>query len=102
MGFKLRSDNREIWQSEDRRCRTNKKDTCNFEVLGTAPSGLIDRVQWGPIATDINQTVGEVIGVLRNDQYAIGLQVLNVKPLAVFHLIKEGRKAVVTLKYLIE
>jgi hypothetical protein len=63
----------------------------NFELVEAAPQGRIDRVQWGPIATTIKQTVGNVIGVVRNDAFAIGLQILNVKTLGGFSLNEEGR-----------
>ena len=36
-------------------------------------------MQWGPIATSIKKHVGEIVGVVRNDAFAIGLQGLNVK-----------------------
>ncbi len=62
-----------------------------FELQEASPAGVIDRIQWGPISTRINKTVGEVIGVVRNDAYAIGLQVLNVKTLGGFSLNEEGR-----------
>jgi len=63
----------------------------NFELVQVTPAGMIERVQWGPIATAIRQTVGEVIGVVRNDRFAVGLQVLNVKTLGGFSLNEEGR-----------
>jgi hypothetical protein len=63
----------------------------NFELVEVTPAGLIDRVQWGPIATSIGQTVGEVIGVVRNSDFAVGLQILNVKTLGGLSLNEEGR-----------
>jgi hypothetical protein len=63
----------------------------NFELKEVTPAGMIERVQWGPVATAIGQTVGEVIGVVRNDAFAVGLQVLNVKTLGGFSLNEEGR-----------
>ncbi|MCF7972725.1 MAG: hypothetical protein K9N55_02805 [Phycisphaerae bacterium] len=63
----------------------------NFELVEVTPAGLIDRVQWGPVATSIGQTVGEVIGVVRNDVFAVGLQGLNVKTLGGLSLKEEGR-----------
>jgi hypothetical protein len=68
-----------------------KETHVNFELVKVTPAGMIDRVQWGPIATTIGQTIGEVIGVARNGQYAMGLQVLNVKTLGGFSLNEEGR-----------
>jgi len=62
-----------------------------FELVEVSPEGMIDRVQWGPIATTISQTVGNVIGVVRNHDFAVGLQGLNVKTLGGFSLNEEGR-----------
>ncbi len=70
---------------------TVKETYVNFELVEVTPSGVIDRVQWGPVATTIRQTVGEVIGVVRNDDFAVGLQVLNVKTLGGFSRNEEGR-----------
>jgi hypothetical protein len=52
-----------------------------FELIAVEPLDAIDRVQWGPIATRISANVGEVIGVVRDEHFAIGLQVLNPKTL---------------------
>jgi hypothetical protein len=35
-------------------------------------------VMWGPYPTAIGQTVGETVGVARNDEFAFGIQALNV------------------------
>lgn len=68
-----------------------KETHVNLELVEVTPAGIIDRVQWGPIVTTISQTVGEVIGVVRNDDFAVGLQVLNVKTLGGSSLNEEGR-----------
>lgn len=39
----------------------------------------VNAVYWGPYPTTIGQTIGEVIGVVRDGQYAIGLQAMNPK-----------------------
>jgi hypothetical protein len=62
-----------------------------LEIVAAAPRDGIERVQWGPIATSIKSNVGEVIGVVRNDMFAIGLQGLNVKTLGGPADSKEGR-----------
>jgi hypothetical protein len=36
-------------------------------------------IHWGPLPTTIHQTVGEVVGVVRDDQFAIGIQSLNLQ-----------------------
>ncbi len=44
----------------------------------------IDLVVWGPYPTTIEETVGETVGVVRDADYAIGIQVLNLKTLGGF------------------
>lgn len=50
-----------------------------FEVARVAPAGAIDAVLWGPYPTSISRTVGEIVGVVRDGRYAIGIQALNPK-----------------------
>jgi len=51
-----------------------------FEIAGiTDKNKKIDLVIWGPFATSISKTVGEIIGVVRDGNYAVGIQALNVK-----------------------
>ncbi len=52
-----------------------------LEIVKAEPEGKIDAVVWGPFPTVINKIVGEVIGVVRDGETAIGMQVLNVKTL---------------------
>ncbi len=71
---------------------TTFKDThITLEIIMATPIDSIERVQWGPIATSIKENVGEVIGVVRGDQFAVGLQGLNVKTLGGPADSKEGR-----------
>ena len=46
-----------------------------------APVPQVDVAAWGPYPTRLRKTVGEVVGVVREDGYAIGLQSLNIKTL---------------------
>jgi hypothetical protein len=62
-----------------------------LEIVSVEPDAVVDRVQWGPIATSIGATVGEVVGVVRNSDFAIGLQVLNIKTLGGPSPNEEGR-----------
>jgi len=55
------------------------------EVTGAAPS----MIEWGPIYTTITQTIGDVIAVVRDDSYAIGMQALNVQTSALAGPVKE-------------
>ena len=62
-----------------------------FELIHVEPLDMVDRIQWGPVATTIREVVGETIGVVRNADFAVGLQVLNVKTLGGPQLNDEGR-----------
>ncbi|TWF41644.1 hypothetical protein FHW36_103448 [Chitinophaga polysaccharea] len=53
----------------------------SFELINLAPAEHIDLVLWGPYPTTIADTVGEVVGVVRNKEFAIGIQALNIKTL---------------------
>ena len=61
-----------------------------FEIAGAEPASAVDAVVWGPYPTSIGATVGEIVGVVRDVEYAIGLQVLNIKTLGGALLNDEG------------
>lgn len=52
-----------------------------LELLKITPADRVELIIWGPYATQINQTIGETVGVVRNDSFAIGIQSLNIKTL---------------------
>jgi len=59
-----------------------EKHYLRFELInikggGTPPDLLI----WGPLFTSIDETIGETVGVVRNIDFAIGIQSLNPKTL---------------------
>lgn len=56
-----------------------KPDYLRFELVKAAPAGKIDAVLWGPVLTTIGETIGEVVGVVRDRGFAIGIQALNAK-----------------------
>ncbi len=56
-----------------------KETHISFELVQVEPADRVDAIIWGPFPVSINQTVGEVVGVVRDKEYAIGLQALNVK-----------------------
>ncbi len=60
---------------------TIKGTHLTFEIVDVQAQNAVERVQWGPIATSIKTTAGEVVGVVRDDQFAIGLQGMNVRTL---------------------
>lgn len=61
-----------------------------FEVVRVSPPGVIDAVIWGPYPTRITKTVGEIVGVVRDGRFAIGIQALNPKTIGSFPDNAEG------------
>ncbi|MBL7825500.1 MAG: hypothetical protein JNJ57_02640, partial [Saprospiraceae bacterium] len=61
-----------------------------FELIRTRNSDQIDAVFWGPFNTTIGDTIGEVIGVVRNATFALGLQSLNAKTVGGKFLTEDG------------
>ena len=58
-----------------------KEAYLTFELIEISPAKKPQLVIWGPYATKIKETVGESVGVVRNKEFAIGIQSLNVKTL---------------------
>ncbi len=61
-----------------------------FEITAAEPVNKITYILWGPIATAITKTVGEIIGVVRDGSYAIGIQSLNIKTVGGYPVKEEG------------
>jgi hypothetical protein len=51
----------------------------SFQLLRCSDSRQINTLLWGPLNTSIRDTIGEVVGVVRNPNFAIGIQALNAK-----------------------
>jgi hypothetical protein len=58
-----------------------RPDYISFELSGITHPEKIELIIWGPYPTSIRETIGECVGVVRNKQFAIGIQSLNVKTL---------------------
>jgi len=58
-----------------------KLNYISFELIGITKNENIELIVWGPYPTKISETIGECVGVVRNNQFAIGIQSLNVKTL---------------------
>jgi len=59
---------------------TEKASHLVFELVElNDPACKADAICWGPYPLTIGKTIGEVVGVVRDGQYAIGLQALNIK-----------------------
>jgi hypothetical protein len=69
---------------------TAKKQWLVMEIIKAVPDTAIEAVVWGPFPTTIQQTVGEVIGVVRDDAVSIGIQLLNTATLGGDYPNNEG------------
>ena len=56
----------------------NKSDYLRFELLSLDSRNGVEAVVWGPYPTKINEKIGETICVVRDQNFAIGLQALNI------------------------
>ncbi|NQU47913.1 MAG: hypothetical protein HQ519_04645 [Planctomycetes bacterium] len=58
-----------------------KTSHLRFEVMAVnCKSGMeAELLMWGPYPTTISKTIGETIGVVRGEKFAVGLQALNAK-----------------------
>jgi len=61
-----------------------------FELIALEPEGSVELVLWGPYPTRIKETIGETVGVVRNDRFALGIQTLNVKTLGGYPRAENG------------
>jgi hypothetical protein len=52
-----------------------------LELLAVSDSAVVDIAIWGPYPTTINKVIGETVGVVRGEEFAVGIQALNPKTL---------------------
>ena len=52
-----------------------------LELVSVSDSTVVDIAIWGPYPTTINKVIGETVGVVRGEDFAVGLQALNPKTL---------------------
>ena len=52
-----------------------------FELIGLQSAKHVELVLWGPYPIRIGDVIGEVVGVVRDREFAVGIQALNVKTL---------------------
>lgn len=50
-----------------------------FELVGVSNPEQVEAVFWGPFNTTIGDTIGEVVGVVRSSDFALGIRALNIK-----------------------
>ena len=56
----------------------NKQDYLRFELKSLEPRNGTKAVVWGPYPVVIDHLIGETIGVVRDNDFAIGVQALNI------------------------
>jgi len=58
-----------------------KKTHLSFELVSISNPEDIELIIWGPFPTTINKIIGETVGVVRGEEFALGIQALNPKTL---------------------
>ncbi|RTE53559.1 hypothetical protein EHW67_11165 [Arenibacter aquaticus] len=58
-----------------------KEGYLTLELMSITKENEIELVLWGPFETSIKETIGETVGVVRNKEFAIGIQALNKRTL---------------------
>jgi len=56
----------------------------SFEIVSITSDEHIELVIWGPYQIAIDEIIGEAVGVVRNAEFALGIQALNAKTLGGF------------------
>ena len=59
----------------------SKSTHLTFELTAVRSECHLDLASWGPWPTTIGETIGETVGVVRDRDFAIGIQALNAKTL---------------------
>lgn len=60
---------------------TQKTSHITFELIALNQAKEVDLILWGPYPTTIDQIIGETVGVVRGETFALGIQSLNLKTL---------------------
>lgn len=58
-----------------------KETHCTFELIKLEGGPKVELITWGPYPTTINKIIGETVGVVRGEEFALGIQALNIKTL---------------------
>ncbi len=62
----------------------SNEDYLTFELIELSKTDKVDLVTWGPFKTTIKETIGETVGVVRNKEFSVGIQALNIRTLGGF------------------
>ena len=60
---------------------TSKEAYVTFELISLSHNKDIDLIVWGPFSTTIDKVIGETVGVVQSEKYALAIQTLNAKTL---------------------
>jgi len=58
-----------------------KDNYLTFELISVSNMDRVEWIVWGPFPSIIREVIGEAVGVVSNDAFALGIQALNVKTL---------------------
>ncbi len=58
-----------------------RKSHVNFQLLSLTKNSSVDLIIWGPYPTTLNKIIGETVGVVQGEEFALGIQALNAKTL---------------------
>lgn len=58
-----------------------KESYLTFELLSITNKDSVDLILWGPYNTLISKIIGETVGIVRGEEFALGIQSLNIKTL---------------------
>jgi len=61
-----------------------KEGYIKLELVALSPDDDIELAVWGPYESSIDETIGEIVGVVRNGDFAFGIQSLNLRTLGGF------------------
>ncbi len=53
----------------------------SFEIIEVSNHEKLELILWGPYPNTIGEVIGETVGVVRNSEFALGIQSLNMKTL---------------------
>jgi len=54
-----------------------KETYFRFQIVSLEPRGKVDNIVWGPLHTTVSKIIGDIIGVVREDDWAIGMMGLD-------------------------
>ncbi|GAB3647198.1 hypothetical protein GCM10028791_08710 [Echinicola sediminis] len=52
-----------------------------FELLDITHPQVVENIIWGPFRLNMSKTIGETVGVVQGENFALGIQALNIKTL---------------------